>query len=260
MLEKILEVKKKEVEQLKVNTNVDESIPTRSFYHALKNPKRFLGLIAEIKKASPSKGIIKANFDHKKIAKSYEEGKADCLSVLTDRTFFQGDKAYLKEIKEIVDIPVLRKDFIIDEKQVFESREIGADAILLIAEALSVKKLKKLYDLAVSIDLDVLVEVHSEKALNQLLDVFVPNIIGVNNRDLKTFHTDIHHLKGLKKHLPNDVLLVSESGIFTKEDLNIVNSYGAKAVLVGESLMRKDNQQNAIYELFGEEKVYENHH
>lgn len=258
MLETILEVKKKEVEKLQIKPNVDDHKPARSFYNALKNPKRFIGLIAEIKKASPSKGVIKESFNHKNIAKSYEEGGADCISVLTDQTFFQGSKTYLKEVKEIVQIPVLRKDFIIDEKQVYESKQIDADAILLIAEALPVKKLKQLYDLAVSIHLDVLVEVHSQKSLNHLLDVFVPKILGVNNRDLMTFHTDIHHLQNIVKDLPKEVLLVSESGIYSKEDLCFVQSYGANAALVGESLMRKENQKEAIYELFGEEKAYEN--
>ncbi|MDQ0161539.1 indole-3-glycerol phosphate synthase TrpC [Aeribacillus alveayuensis] len=254
MLEKILKVKEKEVEDLKIEKNINPIMPERSFYKALKNPNRFIGLIAEIKKASPSKGVIKESFDPINIAQSYEKGGADCISVLTDQTFFQGSKAYIKEVKETVDIPVLRKDFIIDEKQVYESKKLGADAILLIAEALAPKKLKKLYDEAMALQLDVLVEVHSKKSLEQLLDVFVPKILGVNNRNLTTFRTNIHHLETISPYLPKDLLLVSESGIFTKDDLNTVKSYGAQAVLVGESLMKNEDQQEAILELFGENK------
>lgn len=252
MLKEILRVKREEIKEIKLESYEHFESDHRSFYEALKRPNRTVGLIAEIKKASPSKGVIKASFDHRQIAKSYEKGGADCLSVLTDETFFQGSKSYIRDVKGLVQIPILRKDFIIDEKQIVESEQIGADAILLIAEALTPKKLQKLYTEAKALDLDVLVEVHSKASLQGVLDQFVPEIIGINNRDLTTFETSIHHTKEIVSEMCEDVLVVSESGIFTQQDLNTVQAYGANAVLVGESLMRNSDQQQAIYELFGE--------
>ncbi|WP_243290059.1 indole-3-glycerol phosphate synthase TrpC [Bacillus sp. FJAT-47783] len=253
MLKEILRVKREEVKAIKVERAEDLKTDHRSFYEALKKPNRTVGLIAEIKKASPSKGVIKTSFDHRQIARSYENGGADCLSVLTDETFFQGSKSYIRQVKELVQLPVLRKDFIIDEKQIVESKQIGADAILLIAEALTPKKLKKMYTEAKALNLDVLVEVHSKDSLQGVLDQFVPEMIGINNRDLTTFDTSIHHTKEMISEIREDVLIVSESGIFTRQDLDTVHSYGANAVLVGESLMKKPDQQRAIYQLFGEE-------
>lgn len=252
MLDTIIRVKEQEVKELDLTQLDQKTFEKRSFFDALQNPNRFLGLIAEVKKASPSKGVIREDFDPVDIAKKYERGKADCLSVLTDQKFFQGSTAFLSEIKEKVKLPVLRKDFIIDKKQVYESKWIGADAILLIGEALPPKKLKELWDEAVNLELDVLVEVHSVETLERILDIFVPNILGVNNRDLTTFHTDIHHLETIQKYVPKDILLISESGISTMADLQTVYEYGAKGVLVGESLMRKKDPEQGIYELFKE--------
>ncbi|WP_224752225.1 indole-3-glycerol phosphate synthase TrpC [Metabacillus arenae] len=250
MLNTILKHKKEEILQIKMPN--DENIQNRSFFQALKNSNREVGLIAEVKKASPSKGLIKENFQPVQIAKEYEKGLADCLSVLTDERFFQGNRDYLTKVKKAVQIPVLRKDFIIEDIQVLESKKIGADAILLIGEALEPSKLYELYLSAYEKGMDVLVEVHSYETLSNLLALFTPKIIGVNNRDLTTFKTDIRQLQHCVEIIPNESIVVSESGIHTYDDLQVVKKDGAEAILVGESLMRKESQENAIYELFGE--------
>ncbi|KKI88783.1 indole-3-glycerol phosphate synthase [Bacillus sp. SA1-12] len=251
MLDKIIETKKEEIKNLILP--VEENLPHRSFYQALKNPYRELGLIAEVKKASPSKGLIKENFHPVEIALAYEKGGADCLSVLTDAPYFQGAREYLTAVKKAVNLPILRKDFIIDPIQVDEAKRIGADAVLLIGEALEPTLLKELYQYAEELRLDVLVEVHDSQTLELVLSVITPKILGVNNRNLKTFETNIGQLENMVSIIPKDTLLVSESGIYTKEDIELVKQYGAKALLVGESLMRKDDQTLAIKELFGEE-------
>lgn len=250
MLDKIIQTKKEEITKIQL----PEDLPFNrlSFYDALKTPKRRIGLIAEVKKASPSKGLIKENFHPVEIAQAYEKGGADCLSVLTDSPYFQGKNEYLTKVKKSVNIPILRKDFIIDHIQITEAKRIGADAILLIGEAVDAVLLKELYQHAMESGLDVLVEIHDRETLEQVLSVITPKILGVNNRNLKTFKTDIHQLKDMFSFIPKDTLLVSESGIHTVEDLAIVQKYGANAVLVGESLMRKEDQTVAIKELFGE--------
>ncbi|MFC0271607.1 indole-3-glycerol phosphate synthase TrpC [Metabacillus herbersteinensis] len=250
MLKRILETKRQEIQTMILPE--DKGLEQRSFYEALKTPNRSLGLIAEVKKASPSKGVIKENFNPKNISIAYEKGLADCLSVLTDETYFQGKKEYLTLIKETINLPILRKDFIIDSIQIEESKRIGADAILLIAEAMEPSLLRELYEHATELGLDALVEVHSVPILEKVLREFTPKLLGVNNRNLSTFETNIHQLKDFRKIVPENTLLVSESGIYTVEDLQIVREYGAHAILVGESLMRKENQQLAIEELFGE--------
>ncbi|MGM0873989.1 MAG: indole-3-glycerol phosphate synthase TrpC [Bacillota bacterium] len=250
MLNKIIETKKEEIKKLVLPD--DEKLPRLSFYDALKYPKRELGLIAEVKKASPSKGLIKENFHPVDIALAYEKGGADCLSVLTDAPYFQGKREYLTEVKKSVNLPILRKDFIIDHIQIDEAKRIGADAILLIGEVLEPSLLKELYQYATELTLDILVEVHDKQTLEQVLKVISPKILGVNNRNLKTFETNIQQLEDMVSYIPKETLLVSESGLYTKEDLNIVHQYGAKAVLVGESLMRKEDQSLAIKQLFGE--------
>lgn len=251
MLNKIIESKKDEIKQLVLPE--DLKLPHNSFYEALLNPNRDLALIAEVKKASPSKGLIKENFHPVEIALAYEKGGADCLSVLTDEPFFQGKREYLTNVKSSVNLPILRKDFIIDHIQIEEARRIGADAILLIGEALEPVMLKELYDHAIEKNLDVLVEVHDQIILEQVLKMFTPKILGVNNRNLKTFEVNIKQLEEMVRIIPNETLLVSESGLYTYEDLQLVKQFGAKAVLIGESLMRKENQTIAIKQLFGEE-------
>lgn len=250
MLDKIIETKKEEVKNLILPE--DEGLQNHSFLEALITSNRDMALIAEVKKASPSKGLIKENFDPVEIALAYEKGGADCLSVLTDSPYFQGKREYLTAIKKAVNLPVLRKDFIIDSIQIDEAKRIGADAVLLISEALEPALLKDLYQYSYELGLDVLVEVHDQHNLEQVLHVITPKILGVNNRNLKTFETNIQQLEGMASSIPEETLLVSESGIYTKEDLDLVKKYGAKAVLVGESLMRKENQTLAVQQLFGE--------
>ncbi|MDM5298530.1 indole-3-glycerol phosphate synthase TrpC [Bacillus pumilus] len=250
MLNKIIAHKKEHVKTLELP--VDGNYERRSFKDALVQPHRSIGLIAEVKKASPSKGVIQPNFDPLQTAKAYEASKADCLSVLTDEPFFQGKNEYLSLIKEHVSCPILRKDFIIDSIQVEESKRIGADAILLIGEVLEPKKLYELYIEAKEKGLDVLVEVHAADTLANILNLFTPEIIGVNNRNLKTFNTTVEQTKEIAPLVPKDVLLVSESGIQTFDDLTFVKDHGARAVLVGESLMREQSQEKAVKSLFGE--------
>lgn len=250
MLDQIIKQKKEEIKSI-VLPEI-RPIERRSFKDALSHPNRFIGLIAEVKKASPSKGLIKEHFVPEKIAADYEAAKADALSVLTDTRFFQGCNQYLADVKQTVSLPVLRKDFIIDSVQVEESFRIGADAILLIGEALEPGRLHELYMEAREMGMDVLVEVHDETALEQILKVFQPEILGINNRDLKTFHTSVAQTEKIAALVPDDCLLVSESGIGSYEELQFVKEHGAQAVLIGESLMRQDSQQQAIRRLFGE--------
>ncbi|ARB37487.1 indole-3-glycerol phosphate synthase TrpC [Bacillus subtilis] len=250
MLEKIIKQKKEEVKTLVLP--VEQPFEKRSFKEALASPNRFIGLIAEVKKASPSKGLIKEDFVPVQIAKDYEAAKADAISVLTDTPFFQGENSYLSDVKRAVSIPVLRKDFIIDSLQVEESRRIGADAILLIGEVLDPLHLHELYLEAGEKGMDVLVEVHDVSTLEQILKVFTPDILGVNNRNLKTFKTSVKQTEQIASLVPKESLLVSESGIGSLEHLTFVNEHGARAVLIGESLMRQTSQRKAIHALFGE--------
>lgn len=250
MLDQIIQQKKEEIKSIVLPETCQ--IERRSFKEALLNPNRFIGLIAEVKKASPSKGLIKEHFVPETIAADYEAAKADALSVLTDTRFFQGRNQFLTDVKQTVSLPVLRKDFIIDSLQVEESFRIGADAILLIGEALEPSKLHELYLEARGKGMDVLVEVHGETVLERILQVFQPDILGINNRDLKTFRTSVTQTEKIAQLVPDGCLLVSESGIGSLADLQFVNKHGAQAVLVGESLMREDSQQKAIRGLFGE--------
>ncbi len=214
----------------------------RDFLAALRQPRAGdVALIAEVKKASPSKGIICENFDPVRIAKEYEAAGASCLSVLTDEKFFQGSLDYLREIRAAVKLPLLRKDFIIDERQILEAIEWGADAILLIVAILDDARLKRFHELACEAGLAVLVEVHDEAELKRAVAIGA-ELIGVNNRDLKTFTVDLAITERLaarleKQPLPNR-LLVAESGIFTRADVVRLKACGARAILVGESLMR----------------------
>lgn len=250
MLTKIVATKKSEVRDLTLPSQV--TVKKHSFYEALKRPKRTIGLIAEMKKASPSKGVLKEGYAPIDIGAQYERVGVDAISVLTDQLYFRGSKHDLIVVKETTNLPVLRKDFIIDSKQVQESVRIGADAILLIAEILTDEKLADLYHEAYESGLDVLVEVHSLKRLSQLLQVFTPAIIGVNNRNLHTFETNIQTTKELANFVPSSSLLVSESGILTFQDLQAVQSYGANAVLVGEAFMRDSSPSSRVKRLFGE--------
>lgn len=218
----------------------------RDFLAALRRPRAGdVALIAEVKKASPSKGVICENFDPVRIAREYEAAGASCLSVLTDEKFFQGSLDYLRQIREAVSLPLLRKDFIIDERQILEAIEWGADAILLIVAILDDARLKRFHELAREAGLAALVEVHNEAELDRALAIGA-ELIGVNNRDLKTFQVDLGTTERLAAKLsraPNagsqpPCLLVAESGIHTRSDVERLAKCGAGAILVGESLMR----------------------
>jgi indole-3-glycerol phosphate synthase len=222
--------------------------PARDFAGALRQPG--VRVIAEVKKASPSAGVIRADFDPVAIARTYERHGADCLSVLTDRQFFQGDLAYLGAIREAVRLPVLRKEFILDRYQLVEARAAGADAVLLIAEILPGDRLKALFDQATGLGLHVLVELHDAEQLPRVIDCGA-TLIGINNRDLRTFHTTLDHTLELLPNVPAGRGVVSESGIKTHADLKRLEAAGVKAVLVGESLMRAPDTGAALDELRG---------
>lgn len=251
MLSKIIEQKKIEVENLE-EVVLEQPVIRKSLHSALSKPNRKLGLIAEVKKASPSKGVIRENFDPLQIAKEYEETKADAISVLTDVTFFQGSIEYLMEIKENVNLPILRKDFIIDSRQISQSEKMGADAILLIGEVLEPLKLYEFYCEAYERGLECLVEVHSRKTLEQVCKYVTPKLVGINNRNLKNFITSINHTKEIIKDAPKESLVISESGILSRKDLDEIISYGAHATLIGEAFMRYESPGRGIRKLFGE--------
>jgi len=226
----------------------DMPLPS-GFASALKR-QHGAALIAEVKKASPSKGIIRADFDPVNIAVSYENAGANCISVLTDEPYFQGHDDYLKAVKNSVTIPVLRKDFMIDPYQIYESRVLGADCILLIMAALSDDLACELYETALSLNLDVLVEVHDLEELERAAKLN-PMMIGVNNRNLKTLQVDINTSFDLLINIPDNCMKISESGIATHDDLMRLHKSGYKGFLVGESLMRENDIEAALKNLIG---------
>jgi indole-3-glycerol phosphate synthase len=265
ILETIVEQKKREIARLPerliaagdLRDVLLERNEQRDFIAALDKPKSGpVALIAEVKKASPSAGVICEDFDPVRIATEYEAAGASCLSVLTDEKFFQGSLDYLRQIREAVKLPLLRKDFIIDERQILEAIEWGADAILLIVSILDDARLKRFHSLAVDAGLAALVEVHDEAELDRALAVDA-ELIGVNNRDLKTFKVDLGTTERLAGRLFSSrvasyaAVLVAESGVHTRKDVDRLAKCGAKAILVGESLMKGGNIRAKAKELIG---------
>jgi indole-3-glycerol phosphate synthase len=258
ILEKIVGVKREEVAAAKKKKSLEavredafSRVLTRDFEGALRS-KIAAGqaaVIAEIKKASPSKGVLREDFIPADIAQSYAENGAACLSVLTDRQFFQGQADYLKQARASCDLPVLRKDFMIDAYQVYEARSMGADCILLIAACLSDAQMAELEAVARALDMAVLVEVHDAAELQRALKLKTP-LVGVNNRNLRTFEVSLDTTLGMLKDVPADKLLVTESGILQREDVQKMRSAGVHAFLVGEAFMRAEDPGAALASLF----------
>lgn len=257
-LDKIVATKKIEVQRLQETFSLAEAenkiaaMPAcLGFERAISSGrKRSMGLIAEVKKASPSKGLIRPDFDPVSIARSYEAAGTDCISVLTDVDYFQGSNEYLSAVRQAVGVPILRKDFTIDARQIYEARLIGADAILLIAAILTTSEMRQFLTTARELGLDTLVEVHDREELERVLELDA-TLIGINNRNLRTFVTDLHTTEELIRHIPGDKTAVSESGIASPEEIAYLSSIGAHAVLVGETFMRKPVIEDAVTELMG---------
>ncbi len=252
-LSEILNVKKEEIKKLKAertqNSFGDEkyfSAPTMSLKNSLVRKDR-LGLIAEIKKASPSKGVIKPDFNHLKIAEVYLKCGVDAISILTDKNFFHSDIKYISDIAEIKTVPLLRKDFIVDEYQIFEAKAFGADAVLLIAEALSASQIKELSHAAEECNLEVLLELHSVSQLPKI-DFRINQLVGINNRDLETFIVNLNTTLELSKIIPQEVIVISESGLSSESSIRKLLNANVKAVLVGEHFMQSKNIEESVNE------------
>ncbi len=243
---KRVEVKlaKSRVSAVELSAQVADLPATRGFARAIEQAED-MALIAEVKKASPSAGLIRADFDPVALAKTYVQHGATCLSVLTDERFFQGSLDYLKQIRRAVDVPLLRKEFVIDPYQILEARVAGADAILLIAECLSQSLMEELFGKATELGLDTLIELHDEEHLDRVLSIG-SKLVGINNRNLKTMVTDLQQTERLAARIPAEVLLVGESGIRTRTDVDRLKLAGARAILVGESLMKQPDVGAAV--------------
>ncbi|MCD8497320.1 MAG: indole-3-glycerol phosphate synthase TrpC [Alphaproteobacteria bacterium] len=259
-LEKICADTANEVERRKAIVSLDdlknrleEASPPRGFLKNLKD-KTAQGkpaLIAEIKKASPSKGLIRADFDPPTLAKAYEAGGAACLSVLTDEPYFQGKDDYLKAARAAVPLPALRKDFMVDPYQIYESRVLGADCILIIMAALTDDMARKLYDTALHLGMDALIEVHDEPEMTRALTTLSPAMVGINSRNLKTLEVDLQTAHKLVTMIPHETFKIAESGIYSHDDLAALQQKGFQGFLVGESLMRQDDVTAATRALLG---------
>ena len=227
-----------------------EAPAVRDFVAALTSSEE-IGLIAEVKKASPSAGIIREDFDAVAIAKVYEQHGASCISVLTDENFFQGCLDDLRAVRRAVSIPVLRKDFILDPYQVLEARVAGADCVLLIAECLDDSRLRELSLYATELGMESLIEIYEPENLDRVLKL-KPKLLGINNRNLKTFVTDLNHSIEIMKRVPKETLLVSESGIRDRNDVVRLHQAGVRGILVGETLMRSEDIGAKVEELLGQ--------
>jgi indole-3-glycerol phosphate synthase len=256
ILEKIVATKRDEVEAARAKISTDElrarladAPPVRDFFAPLAQSDT-IQLIAEVKKASPSAGIIRDDFDPVAISKIYESHGAACISVLTDVHYFQGSLDYLTAVRAAVGIPVLRKDFVIDSYQLLEARAAGADAVLLIAECLDDCNLRKLYNEAIELGLVPLIELYEPTNLSRVLETGT-NLIGINNRNLHTFQVDLEHTLRMRREMPDDCVVVGESGIKTHADAKRLEAGGVKAMLVGESLLREKIIGSAVDSLLG---------
>ena len=236
------------LEEMKQKALVMDSNTGFPFLKALNEPD--ISFICEVKKASPSKGLIASDFPYVDIAKEYEEAGAAAISVLTEPYYFQGSNTYLTEITQNVSIPVLRKDFTVDEYMIYEAKVIGASAVLLICAILDLDTLKKYLELAHSLGLSVIVEAHDEKEVKMALESGA-KIIGVNNRDLRTFTVDINNSAKYRKMVPDDIVFISESGIKTAEDIQKLRENGTNAVLIGETFMRSPDKKAVLAQLRG---------
>ena len=260
ILEKIVAVKHQEIAEairrkplVVMREDAESRVLTRDFVGAIraKIGSGKAAVIAEVKKASPSKGVLRADFIPADIAQTYAEHGAACLSVLTDKQFFQGDVDYLKQARASCSLPVLRKDFMVDSYQIYESRVMGADCILLIAACLDDSQMKDMEALAVSLDMAVLVEVHDELELDRALKLKTP-LIGINNRNLKTFEVSLDTTIRLAGKVPTNRLVVTESGIATIDDVKKLRAANINAFLVGEAFMRAEDPGVALDALFGQ--------
>lgn len=259
ILRKIVDRKWEEIDERKRRTSLDDlkamagdQPDARGFARQMADRIRSQrpAVIAEIKKASPSKGVLRDPFHPGAIAESYEEGGAACLSVLTDRDFFQGHEDYLKEARSACGLPVIRKDFMVSPYQVYESRAIGADCILLIAACLTRDQMQELEGIAHEIGLDVLVEVHDGEEMDDALTLTTP-LVGINNRNLHTFEVSLETTFDLHQRIPDDRLTITESGILTRDDVDAMTGRGIYGFLIGESFMRADRPGEKLQEFFG---------
>lgn len=258
ILQKILQTKQQEIAERSAQLSLAQvkalattADPVRGFLGAMQAKIKAgqTAVIAEIKKASPSKGVIRSNFDPPAIAQSYAQAGAACLSVLTDAYYFQGHEDYLKAARAACTLPVIRKDFIIDPYQIYEARAIGADCILLIVSALNDQQLNELYVLATELGMDVLIEVHDRAELLRTLPLHAP-LIGINNRNLRTFVTSLNTTLDLLADVPANTLLVTESGIHTQADVQLMREHQVHAFLVGEAFMRAPDPGAELAQLF----------
>ncbi|PIU82847.1 MAG: indole-3-glycerol phosphate synthase [Elusimicrobia bacterium CG06_land_8_20_14_3_00_38_11] len=256
ILDEIVEYKKLELarkkERLpisKIWSDIEKMPATRNFKSAISKPNR-INLIAEIKRASPSAGEIVENFNVEKIAKQYEEAHSDAISVLTETKYFQGDIFHIDLVRQISELPILRKDFIVDEYQIYESRYFGADAVLLIAAILDIEKIKKFLKIASELNLSAIVEIHNEEELKIALNTDA-KIVGINNRNLSDLTVDINTTLNLREKIPGDKIIISESGIKTSQDIEKLKNIGINAVLIGEHFMKSQDIKKSVAELFG---------